>query len=98
MRGFKMHMDAVANHLSIQLIQIQRRSENPRIAVMERTHAVAAVSNPGGSPVHSFLDLIKAGAAVSAGNPDAVRDRGFDKRVILIKFNRACDGQNMTSR
>ena len=57
--------------------------------MMEGAHAVAAVCNAGSSGSDGVLDLIKAGAAVTAGNADMMRCGRFNERIILIKLNGA---------
>lgn len=79
MRRFKMHMNSVADHLSVEFVQIQSRAENFRIAVMEGAHAVATMCNAGSSGSDGVLDLIKAGAAVTAGNA------GYDARRPFLQ-------------
>ncbi|MFQ8581975.1 MAG: hypothetical protein ACLSA6_05230 [Holdemania massiliensis] len=77
-----MDMDPIADHFSTV-----HPDSTPRRKCRDFGDGMDACrcrsGDAGRTAARRLPDLIKAGAAVSAGNPDAVRDRGFDKRNLI---------------
>ena len=87
---------AVGDHLTGDLVPVEQRADRPRLAVMQRPHAVEQVRPMARAGVDGRRGDVRGGVGMADGGDDADPDCGLDQGGRPGKFGCEGDDAQMT--